>query len=87
MTGMGPEHKESSVSIQNLALNDKVRLLAAGGSIEIIGQDTAVNDLVRMAAAAKTGEATLTIKAVGGFALNDLVRIAAAGKGFVHLKD
>lgn len=75
------------MSIQNMALNDKLRLLAAGGSIEVLGQGTPLNDLLRLAAAAKTGESTLTVKSAGGFPLNDLLRIAAAGKGFVELKD
>lgn len=56
-----------------------VRVLMAGGSLRV--GSYRVDDLVRMAAAAKEGGTTLTVAA--SYRTDDMVRIALAGKGHI----
>jgi hypothetical protein len=67
----------------NLAPNDVVRILAAGGGVILDGSRHPVNDLVRFAAAAATGGCFLILQKSGSQPVNDLVRIASAGQGRV----
>ncbi|WP_138761630.1 MULTISPECIES: hypothetical protein [Pseudomonas] len=73
------------MSFDAIAVNDLVRILAAGAALELNAQGRQVNDLVRLAAASSKGGG-LTLTGVGGLPTNDLVRLGAAGGGKVTLK-
>lgn len=62
-----------------MGVEDAIRVLLAGGSLRVGSHR--VDDLVRMAAAARQGGTHLTI--VAHYRAGDMVEIASAGKGHV----
>ena len=64
---------------ENMGVKDAIRLLTAGGSLRVGSHR--VDDLLRMAAAARLGGTQLTI--VASYRADDMVQIALAGKGHV----
>lgn len=65
--------------MEHLGVEDAVRVLLAGGSLRVGSHR--VDDLLRMASAARQGGAQLTI--VASYRPDDMVQIALAGKGHI----
>lgn len=63
--------------------SDILRLIAAGGGIKVNCKKHITSDIVRMAAAAKTGGGILILQDCENIITSDKVRIAAAGGGHV----
>lgn len=70
-----------------LTVDQIVRVVAAGGGININAQGKTVDQVVRIAAAASTRQARIVIRNTAFFTVDQLVRIAAAGKGCVFFDD
>lgn len=67
--------------------DDLIRILLAGGGLQLAANARLTDDLIRLAMAAKTGGGHLTLTGVGTRMTEDLVRISMAGRGHVTLKD
>lgn len=65
--------------MENMGVEDAIRVLLAGGSLRVGSHR--VDDLLRMASAARKGGARLTI--VASYRADDMVKIASAGKGHI----
>lgn len=66
--------------------DDLIKIVAAGGSLVLDASGKDPNELVKVAAMASSGTATLHLKNCGGFETDDLVKIALAGSGHVVIE-
>jgi hypothetical protein len=69
-----------------LSTDDFVRLASAGGGFTLDAQRFQVNDLVRIASAASSKGARVTIQNAQNIPLTDLIRIAVAGAGAIFFE-
>jgi hypothetical protein len=69
--------------IQDLRTGDLVRLVAAGGGIDMDITGRAIDDLTNIATAAARAGARVILRGTRGRDVTDLIRIATAGKGCV----
>jgi hypothetical protein len=69
--------------IQDRPTGDLVRLVAAGGGIDMDMTVRPVEDLIRIATAAARTGARVIFRGTRGRAVTDLIAIATAGKGCV----
>ena len=67
--------------------DDLIRIVAAGGGVELDAGAKMTDDLIRIAAASQRSGAKVVIKNAGSKMTNDLIRIASAGKGNVSFLD
>jgi hypothetical protein len=66
---------------------DLVRIVSAGGGVQVDASLKLTDDLVRIAAAARQSGARIEIKNSGRKLTQDLVRVASAGGGNVLFLD
>ena len=69
-----------------LAVNDLVRIAAAGGGLILQAPGYSVSDLIRIASASSSKRARLILKSAARLSVDDLVRVAAAGGGCVSFE-
>ena len=75
------------MSFKSRSTDDLVRIVSAGGGVQLDAKSRLTDDLIRIAAAAKLSGAHVTFEGMSSRLTDDLVRIGAAGKGHVILKD
>lgn len=75
------------MSFNTKLTNDLIKIATAGGGFRLDAKTRLTDELVQLAAAAKTGGATVIFSGTGMFSTQDLIRIGAAGKGAVIFED
>jgi DNA replication protein len=66
---------------------DVVKLVAAGGGIDMDATARSTDELVQIAEAASARQPKVILRGVKGRPVDDLIKIAAAGKGCVIFGD
>jgi len=64
--------------------DDLVKIASAGGGFELNASGRKIEDLIRIAEAAHSGDCVVTMTGVGRMPTSDLVAIAKAGPGHVR---
>jgi len=75
------------MTLRLFTTDELVRIAAAGGGFRLDANLRPVDDLVRIASAARAGGATVIFFGLALRHVDDLVRISSSGRGFVLLED
>jgi len=75
------------MSLSTMPAEQLEQIAAAGGGFRLDATYRATDDLVRIAAAARTAGSRITFAGMAPRMLGDLVRIAAAGGGCICFED
>lgn len=75
------------MSFNTKLTNDLIKIAAAGGGFHLDAKTRLIDELVQIAAAAKSGGATVIYSGTALFSTPDLIQIGAAGKGAVIFED
>ena len=75
------------MSFGKMPVNDLIRIAHAGGGFRLDTTHRYPDELMQIAAAAKTGGATVIFSGMSVHYTDDLIRIATAGKGSVIFED
>lgn len=70
-----------------MLVSDLIKLAAAGGGFKLDCSNKMVSDIIRIAAAAHSGNALIVLEKTEKILLSDRVRIAAAGGGRVFFNE
>lgn len=74
------------MSLENLQVEDKVRIVAAGGGMKLDASKLNLDELISVASAAGVSRARIAIAHSDVLSVEQLVLIAAAGKGTVFFQ-
>ena len=75
------------MSLGKMTTDDLIRIANAGGGFRLGAAHRYLDELVEIAAAAKTGGATVIFSGMARHYTDDLIRIATAGQGSVIFED
>ena len=74
------------MSLENLQVEDKVRIVAAGGGMKLDASKLTPDELISVASAAGVSRARIAIAHSDVLSVEQLVLIAASGKGTVFFQ-
>ena len=75
------------MALKTRTTEELMQIAAAGGGFRFNSGTRHTDDLTRIAAAAKSGDATVVLAGISDRPTADLIQIAAAGKGSVIFED
>ena len=75
------------MTLSNHTTEQLVRIVSAGGGFRLDTSGRQPEELVRIAAVARTSKATVIFAGMGMRSIDDLMKIGSAGKGCVIFED
>lgn len=75
------------MTFESETVGDLVRIAAAGGGFKLVGTERTTSELIKIASAAASGKAQLTLVGVSTRTLSEIIKIANAGDGCVVFED